>query len=192
MNGIETARQEARAAGLTKFSTGEPCRNGHLSERLVSNRRCIACLAALTRHHYEKNADAYKARAKARRIAFPDLKYPPSKVDPIRRRENERRRRKANPEKFREKVRARKAQRRGAEGAFAPEDVARIFKAQKGRCALCPTKLGPGIKELDHIQPVVRGGSNWPRNLQLLCRPCNRQKAGKDPLNHARERGLLL
>jgi uncharacterized protein YgiB involved in biofilm formation len=29
---------------------------------------------------------------------------------------------------------------------------------------------------LDHVQPVSRGGSSKPENLQLLCRLCNNRK----------------
>lgn len=46
--------------------------------------------------------------------------------------------------------------------------------------------------ELDHIEPLARGGSSWPRNLQLLCQPCNRRKQAQDPLVWARKEGRLL
>jgi hypothetical protein len=36
---------EARALGFTRFSTGEPCNRGHLSERSTSNGCCVACKA---------------------------------------------------------------------------------------------------------------------------------------------------
>lgn len=39
-----TSREEAFRAGLNRFYTGRPCRNGHLSERYVSTQGCIACL----------------------------------------------------------------------------------------------------------------------------------------------------
>lgn len=42
---------EARAAGLTFFDTGEPCRMGHRSPRYVSNWICVAC--AKLRHREE-------------------------------------------------------------------------------------------------------------------------------------------
>jgi hypothetical protein len=43
---LETAkelREVAKAAGLKKFFTGVPCRNGHIAERWVLNRQCIKC-----------------------------------------------------------------------------------------------------------------------------------------------------
>lgn len=33
--------------------------------------------------------------------------------------------------------------------------------------------------ELDHIHPVVHGGSGQPENVALLCRDCNRRKGAK-------------
>lgn len=54
-------------------------------------------------------------------------------------------------------------------------DTVRLFVWQRdlGKCVKCgsPEKL-----EFDHIIPVVRGGSNTERNIQLLCERCNRSK----------------
>jgi hypothetical protein len=36
-------RQEAIAQGLSKYFTNKECKHGHISERYVTNRRCIAC-----------------------------------------------------------------------------------------------------------------------------------------------------
>ena len=37
------SRADARAAGLKRYFTGEPCRNGHVAERMVVSYLCIAC-----------------------------------------------------------------------------------------------------------------------------------------------------
>jgi hypothetical protein len=37
------SRQEAIDNKLTRYFTGEPCKHGHISERLLSNRTCIDC-----------------------------------------------------------------------------------------------------------------------------------------------------
>jgi hypothetical protein len=44
------SRSEAAESGLSRFYTGTPCREGHRSERYVSNRQCVACNAAKARH----------------------------------------------------------------------------------------------------------------------------------------------
>jgi hypothetical protein len=33
----------AKAQGLKRYFTGEPCKRGHVSERLISNYRCLTC-----------------------------------------------------------------------------------------------------------------------------------------------------
>ena len=36
-------RKEAKEQGLKKYFTGKPCKHGHISERRVDSRGCIAC-----------------------------------------------------------------------------------------------------------------------------------------------------
>ena len=45
-----------------------------------------------------------------------------------------------------------------------------------GKCAGCGST---GPLEVDHIVPIVRGGSCQIENLQALCVPCNRSKGRK-------------
>jgi hypothetical protein len=40
------ALEAARAAGMKRYFTGRPCKNGHISERQVVNGTCVACAAA--------------------------------------------------------------------------------------------------------------------------------------------------
>ena len=42
------SREDAKAQGLKRFFTDQPCRNGHLSERYVSTKQCKACVDAHT------------------------------------------------------------------------------------------------------------------------------------------------
>jgi HNH endonuclease len=55
-----------------------------------------------------------------------------------------------------------------------PESV-RLFVWQrdKGQCVKCGSRER---LEFDHVIPIVAGGSNTERNIQLLCEPCNRSK----------------
>lgn len=49
-----------------------------------------------------------------------------------------------------------------------------VIKRDGDRCRRC----GSGADlTLDHVIPKARGGSNKLSNLQLLCEPCNRDKA---------------
>lgn len=47
-------------------------------------------------------------------------------------------------------------------------------------CQMCGVGRKDGaILEIDHIHPVSRGGTNDPKNLQVLCRECNGGKSNR-------------
>jgi 5-methylcytosine-specific restriction endonuclease McrA len=80
-------------------------------------------------------------------------------------------------EHCRSRVRNRQARRKGADGNFTHTDILAQHKAQKGRCYYCQIKL---IEyHVDHIVPIIRGGSNEPSNLVLACPHCNMSKGTK-------------
>jgi ATP adenylyltransferase len=47
-------------------------------------------------------------------------------------------------------------------------------------CQLCGNTKNDAPLEVDHIMPRSKGGSNDPKNLQTLCRPCNQGKSNLD------------
>lgn len=86
----------------------------------------------------------------------------------------------------------RRALKRGSGGTHTIDDLREILAAQAGRCAYCKADLRRIKKNVDHIMPLARGGSNGRSNLQYLCQPCNNIKRAKDPLDFAQSLGLLL
>ena len=48
-----------------------------------------------------------------------------------------------------------------------------VWQRDQGRCVKCGSRER---LEYDHIIPLVKGGSNTERNIQLLCESCNRAK----------------
>jgi len=88
--------------------------------------------------------------------------------------------------------RGREARKRGNGGTHTAEDIQDIFKQQRGKCAICAVSLKSISWHVDHVIPVVAGGSNDRRNLQILCAPCNLGKGGKDPIDAMRSLGRLL
>lgn len=105
-------------------------------------------------------------------------------------RDRHRRWRSANIEKARTSCRNRRARKRQADGHHSEADAINIRKLQRDRCAYCKTRLH-NSGELDHIIPLSKGGTNWPRNLQWLCQPCNSSKHARDPIEFSRANGLL-
>ena len=60
--------------------------------------------------------------------------------------------------------------------SFSPEIKREIHKAQAGKCMYCGRKPGIDLMDIDHKNPMAKGGSDTRRNLQLLCRSCNTRK----------------
>lgn len=84
-----------------------------------------------------------------------------------------------NKRKCHLKVVNRNAVKAALPGAFDTTHVEALFKRQLGLCVFCGEPLSEYF-EIDHIIPVSRdGSSNYPHNLQLTCRPCNRAKGDK-------------
>jgi 5-methylcytosine-specific restriction endonuclease McrA len=174
------SRKDAAVAGFTRYFTGRPCKRGHIAERFVSTKTCCECntvrnasenLVSFRREYYAKqyslNREAILERGK--RYNSTEMGRASIVVRTSRRR----------------------ASQINAEGVCTPEEAMTIRKAQKDRCAYCASKLN-GKGSLDHIVALSKGGSNWPFNLQWLCRSCNSRKHTKDPIDFAQQIGKLL
>ena len=58
-----------------------------------------------------------------------------------------------------------------------PDHVKRgLAQIQKHKCMFCGVRRKLDNLQVDHVHPVVRGGSNQTANLQLLCSTCNQRK----------------
>lgn len=108
---------------------------------------------------------------------------------------------KKNPDKARRLSKLSKHRRRAIEkkavGSFTQYDLERMYLMQKGKCAYCRKPLR-GKYQVDHITALSKDGTNYARNIQLLCenvkgqRSCNQLKRDADPIDFARSLGLLL
>jgi len=208
-------RAEAKAKGLKRYFTGKPCGQGHIAERIVSNRACVSCPKTPHRPGYHaewrlKNPGKSASYTAKWREDHPwhGAEYMAARRDEnrseMRAKERERyaRRkdhfaekgrvwRKANKALIAQYARNRRAMKKAAEGTHTVLDVKNIFRNQRGKCAWCRNSIKNGF-HADHIVPLFLGGSNWPKNIQLLCKTCNLKKSCKDPIIWSQEQGRLL
>lgn len=99
--------------------------------------------------------------------------------------------RRLNPEMKRAHDHNRRARLKQASGTHTADDIVLIFKMQRGKCAYCRISIKNGY-DVDHIIPLAKGGTNWARNIQLTCEPCNQTKHAADPITFARRTGRLI
>jgi RNA-directed DNA polymerase len=78
---------------------------------------------------------------------------------------------------------------RRGEHPLVPTRVAKLLKAQKGKCAHCELYFREDdLAEVDHIIPKSKGGKDIYANLQLLHRHCHDTKTSND---NSEERDVL-
>lgn len=181
------ARTLARESGNSKYLSGTPCRNGHLAERYTSSARCVLCALNGYKEWRAVNPDFIARRDKEKHRAA-DARYRQAHLDAMRKKnktyyENNSKKLIHNQAKYR-------ALRKTAEGEYSLDDIIRIYALQRSKCGWCK-KSHKKSYHVDHIKPLSKGGSNWPKNLQLLCPGCNLRKTNKDPLLWARQNGRL-
>jgi len=183
---LPKSNKDARAAGVSRYFTGLPCKRGHIALRAVGG-ACVECKAedgrgeqnrAACRDRYNANKRAYIDRAKAWVDGNREKAYAAAKKWGD-----------ANPVKKRAYCLSRRGRVANGGGKISAEEILKVIKRQKGNCAACglPAKL-----QMDHILPLALGGDSLPRNIQGLCQPCNGRKHAKHPIDFNRSRGLLL
>lgn len=190
-------RAAALASGARHYFTGRPCKNGHIANKYVVDRQCVVCAHDKALRWGKANRD--KRRKAEQKYCSSELGREKRKnsrltryaTDPQKVRDAVRKWRKENPDRVRGYNRRREARRRGADGWHSVDDVVRIRHAQKDKCAYCREKLSGG-GHVDHIMPIILGGTNDPDNLQITCGRCNMQKAAAHPQEFARRMGMLL
>ena len=55
-----------------------------------------------------------------------------------------------------------------------------VIRRDGGRCQLCPTDRPTPGSVVDHILPIIEGGTDDLGNLQLLCTPCHNAKTRRE------------
>lgn len=79
-------------------------------------------------------------------------------------------------QKFKDNARHGKHTRRAAVRAGERFTIEYIFDRDRGRCHLCRRKVSLSEATMDHLVPLVLGGSHTKANVALACRSCNCSK----------------
>ncbi len=156
---------DARLLGLVDCYTGKPCVRGHIAYRRASDGKCRECLKQKNRVRAENNRDYMNAAI--------------------------RKWKKKNLIKIRSYGAKRRARRNESNSHYTENDVNRIMRLQKKKCANCMACCESEF-HIDHIMPISLGGSNSADNIQILCPQCNLKKASKTPEDWAKENGRLI
>ena len=99
-----------------------------------------------------------------------------------------------NPQLAAERYKRRQELKQNATGSHTKRDIDVIRIKLKNACRYCGCNLA-GDEHIDHITPLSRGGSDYPRNLTLACHSCNQEKTNKtldEYLTWRKERGLKV
>ncbi len=204
-------RASARDAGLKWYFTGRPCKHGHLDIRQVANGVCRSCAKEIGKRYHAKNPGLASKWAMAYGKAHPEwVKEQQRKYyqrhkaksralrikwvleNPEKNRGYKKAWKKRNPESNTDYKRNRRARERGSGERHTASDIVDLLVKQRHRCAICADKITEKTRQVDHIMPLAREGSNGRRNLQLLCKSCNSKKGPKDPIEFMQSLGRLL
>ncbi|MGD0020526.1 MAG: HNH endonuclease [Candidatus Limnocylindrales bacterium] len=79
----------------------------------------------------------------------------------------------------------RRARLLAAPGTHTAADITAQYERQRGRCYWCGAGVSTRKKHVDHVMPLVLGGSNGPENLVIACPSCNHRKQAKHPMDWA-------
>ena len=177
----------ARKAGATRYFTGKPCVNGHISARMVSNGTCVSCLRLFRRSTPERRKAENKRQ---RRLA---------KITPDKRRHKNRRERLRPSQRLSRILRNRfnLAVKNNARAGSAVRDLGCTINELKQHLA---DKFTAGMSwdnygkwEIDHKVPLAAFDLSDRQQVLIACHYTNLQPLWKiDNRNKGQKRTLNL
>lgn len=203
---MSRAKAESQWAGYRHF-TGEPCKNGHVAERRVSDNRCVECVRQChlrrgggkwvkqnpeVRKRYDQsekgkaNHASYRKTAKRRASALRYAKTAKGKESQYR--ANHSARYKSARSRYNRTVKGRacairnshahRARKKGTDAVqYTFAERQDRFSEFDHRCAYCG---GEGPLSEDHVVALGRGGPHAIINVVPCCLSCNKRKNAQD------------
>jgi hypothetical protein len=181
--------KEAREKGFQYYFTGNPCKNGHVSQRYVSCRKCVTCQAEFVAQNEEKlkkqkkelylrNREKILLSAKERREQNPEYMQNYYRDNREKVAETKKEWRKQNPHKNAEYCSKRKAIKLKAVPGWYDDEKVLAFRTE-----VLKLVEETGIEyHVDHIVPLQSDfvcGLHWHGNMQILTAAENISKHNK-------------
>jgi 5-methylcytosine-specific restriction endonuclease McrA len=165
------------------FLPDKPCKHGHLSPRRVKGNACVECNDAAVRRYRAAHPERPRAYARKYAKAFPEKVRAAQAAwyakAPAKATETKRAWTRANPERHAATSMRRHARKMKAPGrGVTAEQRQEILDVALGLCAYCNERKK---LNLDHIEPLARGGAHDVENVVPACKSCNSSK-GDTPL----------
>lgn len=133
------------------------------------------------RQRYQERGEEYRERRRLAHAQNPDATF-----------EQVERWNRANPDRRRAILQSYKHRRRAVEsGGMSGAELSAWAKTARKVCYWCGSKCAKSF-EVDHYQPLSKGGKHVAENLVIACAKCNRRKSARDPFEFAQMVGRLL
>jgi 5-methylcytosine-specific restriction endonuclease McrA len=183
---------EARERGLSKYFTGEPCKRGHVSERITKDRQCCECKSINCKAWWSRNKDQVAPKNKAWKVRNPDRCRAHSRTayhkDVEASRATLRKRAKDNPEKFRRFARASYRKHRDKR----IETVRKYYENNRDRCMASTHRWNEKNPEnrrsisrkwaRTHIEKILSWQAKHPEKIRIYAKIAKAQRRARERL----------
>lgn len=85
----------------------------------------------------------------------------------------------------------RRAQWVGTEHTLTLTEWYEILHNANGRCQYCGAEVGEGALTIEHMVPIMQGGSSTKENVTAICKKCNDAKNDKLPGGQKHKRAII-